>query len=229
VATPRLLVFYMAMAGKITALIVQKRNKDRVNVHLDGKFAFGLAAIEAIKLHKGQVLSDDEIERLRALDEAERTHERALNLLSYRPRSTEEVRRRLQAAGFSGHAIEITIERLSRSGLLDDLAFAQYWVDNREQFKPRGARALRQELWQKGVPDAVITEVLDELDEEELAYRVGRKRLQRLRNLEETARRKRLGDFLLRRGFSYEIVRDVIDRLWGEFGQEWNGQGNLEG
>jgi regulatory protein len=220
---------FMDMARKITGLIAQKRNKDRVSVYLDGEFAFGLAAIEAIKLHKGQILGDEDIERLRALDEIERTHERALNLLSYRPRSTEEVRRRLQSAGFSEHAVETTLERLSRSALLDDLAFARYWVDNREQFKPRGARALRQELRQKGVPDAFITEALDKLDEEELAYRVGRERFQRLRNLDEATCRKRLGDFLLRRGFSYEIVRDVMDRLWNEFGQDWDGHGNSEG
>jgi regulatory protein len=217
------------MAGRITALIAQKRNKDRVNVHLDGEFAFGLAAIEAIKLHKGQVLSDEEIARLKALDEVERSQERALNLLSYRPRSAEEIRRRLQSAGFSEHAVEVAIERLTRSGLLDDLAFAHYWVDNRGRFKPRGEHALRHELRQKGLSDAVITEALDGLDEEELAYRAGRKRLQRLRNLDEPTRRKRLGDFLRRRGFSYDVIRDVIDRLWNEFCLEWDGHGDSEG
>ena len=80
------------MTGTITALIAQKRNKDRVNVYLDGEFAFGLAAIEAIRLRQGQVLSDEEIEHLKALDEIERAHERALNLLSYRPRSAQEIR-----------------------------------------------------------------------------------------------------------------------------------------
>lgn len=217
------------MAGKITALIAQKRNKDRVNVYLDGEFAFGLAAIEAIKLRKGQVLSDGEIEHLRALDEVERAHERALNLLAYRPRSAEEIRRRLGSAGFSEHAVDLAIERLTRIGLLDDLAFAHYWVDNRKRFKPKGARALRYELWQKGVPDAVIAEALEEMDEETLAYSAGRKRLQRLQNLDEGMRRKRLGDFLLRRGFSYEIVRDVIEQLWGELNQEGEGHGDSEG
>jgi regulatory protein len=52
------------MAGTITALRFQKRNKDRVNVYLDGQFAFGLAAIEAVRLRVGQTLSDDDVARL---------------------------------------------------------------------------------------------------------------------------------------------------------------------
>ena len=217
------------MAGKITALIVQKRNKNRVNVYLDGEFAFGLAAIEAIKLHKGQTLGEDEIERLRALDATEQAHERALALLAYRPRSADEIRQRLGTAGFSEQAITAAIERLTSAGLLDDLAFARYWVESRGQFSPRGARALRFELRRKGISDAAAAEALDDLDESALAYRVGRKRLERLRHLDEAARRKRLGDYLHRRGFSYEVVNDVLDRLWRDDDQEKDEHRDWEG
>ena len=228
-AAPRLLAFKGRMAGKITALIVQKRNKNRVNVYLDGEFAFGLAAIEAIKLHKGQTLGEDEIERLRALDAVEQAHERALTLLSYRPRSADEIRQRLGAAGFSEDAVAAAIERLTSAGLLDDLAFARYWVESRGQFSPRGARALRFELRRKGIPDAVATEALGDLDEAALAYHVGRKRLERLRHLDEAAQRKRLGDYLHRRGFSYEIVSEVLDRLWRGGDQERDEHKDWEG
>jgi regulatory protein len=153
------------MAGTITALVAQKRNKERVNVYLDGEFAFGLALIEALKLHKGQQLSDDDIARLKALDEIEVAHDRALNFLSYRPRSSEEVRRNLHQKEFAEQTIETVIERLTGAGLLDDAAFARYWVDNRERFEPRSRRALRYELRQKGVPDAAIQAALGDLDE----------------------------------------------------------------
>ena len=66
------------MAGTITALVAQRKNKDRVNVYLDGEFAFGLALIEALKLKRGQVLSDADIERLRGADDIEKAHEKAL-------------------------------------------------------------------------------------------------------------------------------------------------------
>ena len=84
------------MAGTISALRYQKRNKNRVNVYVDDQFAFGLAAIEAARLRVGQALSDDDIARLRRQDDVERAHERALNFLSYRPRSEAEVRRNLR-------------------------------------------------------------------------------------------------------------------------------------
>jgi regulatory protein len=204
------------MAGTITALVVQKRNKERVNVYLDGEFAFGLAMIEALKLHKGQHLGDDEIARLQVLDEIEVAHERALNFLSYRPRSAEEVRRRLREKKISETAIETVIERLERAGLLDDRAFTRFWIENREQFKPRGAQALRYELRQKGVPDAIIEDALSDFDEQDAAYRAARAQVRRYAQADQQTFRKRLGDHLARRGFAYSTVRDVLDRLWAD-------------
>lgn len=206
------------MGGRITALVAQKRNKERVNVYLDGEFAFGLATIEALKLHKGQELSDADIERLKALDEVEVAHERALHFLSYRPRSTEEVRRNLRNSkrNFGETAIENTIGRLERAGLLDDEAFARYWVENRERFSPRSARALRHELRQKGVPDRAIEAAIDEVDEAGAAYQAAQDRLSRYAGADEETFRKRLGGYLSRRGFSYGVVREALDRLWEE-------------
>jgi regulatory protein len=211
------------MAGKITALVAQKRNKERVNVYIDGEFAFGLALIEALKLHKGQTLTDEEIDRLKALDEVEVAHERALNLLSYRPRSTDEVRRKLQESNkFSENAVDKALEKLERAGLLDDEAFARYWVENRERFSPRSARALRHELRQKGVSDRVVEDAVTSLDEEDAAYRAAQAKLSRYANAEEDEFRKKLGGYLSRRGFSYGTVRDVLDRIWNEIHTQTN-------
>ena len=203
------------MAGKITALVVQKRNKERVNVFVDGEFAFGLAMIEALKLRKGQLLDDDEIAHLKALDEIEVAHERALHYLSYRPRSVAEVRSNLKEK-YSDTAIEAVLERLERAGLLDDEAFARFWVDNREKFGPRSERALRYELRQKGVPDSAIEAALSDLDEEDAAYRAALSRVYRYAQVDEETFKKRLGGYLSRRGFSYATVRDVLDRVWQE-------------
>lgn len=212
------------MAGKITALVVQKRNKERVNVYLDGEFAFGLAMIEAVKLKKGQELTDENINRLKALDEIEVVHDRALNLLSYRPRSAEEVRRKLRQSKqvFSDTAIDQAVEKLERAGLLDDEAFARYWVSNREQFSPRSARALRHELRQKGVSNRAIDSALSDLDEQDAAYRAAQAKVRRYAQADEKTFRKRLGGYLSRRGFSYGIVREVLDRLWEEIDTQTN-------
>lgn len=215
------------MAGRITKLKVQKRNKKRVNVYLDGKYAFSLAAIEAAKLHRGQILSDQDIERLRERDSFQKAHERALRFLSYRPRSEAEMRHYLRDKDVPKPIEEEVIRRLERAGLLDDLAFAQYWVENREKFKPRSARMLRYELRQKGVDDRIIAQALEGLNEEDSAYRAARQRARGLSNLDRETLCQRLGAYLARRGFSYDVVRTALERLWPELKEEseddkWN-------
>lgn len=204
------------MAGQVTAIEVQKRNPRRANVFIDGEFAFGLAMIEAARLSKGQHLSDEEIGALRLADEVERAHESALNLLSYRPRSEQEVTRRLRKTGYAEQAIEVSVERLSRAGLVDDEAFARYWISNREQFKPRGAYALRHELRQRGVDDRTIDTCLAEIDEQESAYRAALQRVSRWAHLGPDVARRKMSGYLRRRGFSYETVRQVWERLLAE-------------
>jgi regulatory protein len=208
------------MAGTITALRVQKKNKQRVNVYLDGKFAFGLAAIEAAKLHRGQHLSDEEIAHLREQDTRETAYERVLDFLSYRPRSEAEIRRYLQRKQVSPSVQKEVIARLTRAGLLDDRAFAHYWVENRERFKPRGAYALRSELRQKGLSEAVIASALEHVDEEEGAYRAAQQRVARWGHLDYQPFRQKLSAYLRRRGFAFETIEAVITRVWQELHAE---------
>lgn len=201
------------MAGTITALRFQKRNKDRVNVYLDGRFAFGLAAIEAACLEVGQALSDTDIARLQKQDEVECAYERALNFLSYRPRSEAEVRRNLSKKNVEKEFIDPVVERLTQAGLLDDQEFARYWVENRLQFKPRGARAIRQELWEKGVSDAIISQVLAGFDEEAAAREVAEKGAHRLAHLEPRDFRRKLQSHMARRGFSFAVIEPLIEEM----------------
>jgi regulatory protein len=202
------------MAGVITALRFQKRNKNRVNVYIDGQFAFGLAAIEAAHLRVGQTLSDDDVARLQMQDEVEQAYERALNFLSYRPRSEAEVRRKLRKKNMEEQIVEAVVERLTRAGLLNDREFARYWVENRRQFNPRGARALRHELWEKGVPAPVIADVLADLDEEVTARRAAETGARRLAHLEPGDFRRRLGAYLARRGFSYAVIEPLVEEMF---------------
>ena len=201
------------MAGKITALRFQKRNKERVNVYVDERFAFGLAAIEAVRLRVGQTLSDDDIARLKIRDQVERAYERALNFLSYRPRSEAEVRRNLRKKEIEDEVVEVVVERLTRAGLLDDMEFARYWVENRLQFKPRGAYALRYELRRKGVSDAIIADALADLDEEAAARQVAETGARRLARLEPRDFCRKLGAYMARRGFSYAVIKPLVEEM----------------
>jgi regulatory protein len=204
------------MAGQITAIRVQKRNPNRANVYIDDQFAFGLELVEAAKLSRGQCLSDQDIAALKTVDEVGRAYESSMRFLSYRPRSKGEVVRHLRKKDFPEPAIDAALERLARVGLLDDKAFAEYWISNREQFKPRGRYALRHELRQKGVASGIIDGLLEELDETENAYRAAMQRLHRWDRLDPEAARRKLSAYLQRRGFGYGVIQEVWARIQAE-------------
>lgn len=205
------------MAGKITALKVQERNRQRVNVYLDGDFAFGLAAIEAARLKIGQSLSDEDIARLEAAETIETAHERALKLLSHRPRSEAEIRRRLRRS-VSEAVLGEVVARLRRSGLVDDEAFARYWVENRAQFRPKARRALKAELRQKGLTGDQAEAALDAApaSDDDAAYQAAAAHARRLAKLPRPDFFRKLGGFLARRGFDYDTIRATVERVWRE-------------
>ena len=200
--------------GTITALTAQKRNNDRINVFLDGAFAFGLAAVVAAHLKVGQSLTTEMITSLQEEDSVEKAREKALNLITYRPRSVAEVERKLRDKGFDESVTTRAIERLQAVDLLDDMTFARYWVEQRETFKPRSRLALQQELREKGVARSVIETVLSDIDETAAARRAAQKQLYRWSNLAEAEFREKLGGFLQRRGFHYEVVQEITEELW---------------
>ncbi len=204
------------MAGKITALEVQKKNPDRVSVYLDGRFALGLPAIVAARLVRGQFLTDAEIEALQDGGEVETAYNKVLDYLSYRPRSRAEVEAYLQKRGVAEPQREPIVERLERAGLLDDEAFAQFWVENRERFRPRGLRALRYELRGKGVGEETIEQALAAVDTSESAYRSASKRAQQLKHLDQKTFYRKIVEYLARRGFEYEVARETAERHWTE-------------
>lgn len=206
----------MQATRKVTALKAQKRNNQRVNVYLDGEFAFGLARIVAAWLQVGQELSPEKIAQLQEEDEHEVAHQKALHFLGYRERSVAEVKEHLEKVGFPEAIISEVLGKLNRSGLLNDKRFADRWVENRSEFRPRGARALKFELQRKGLSQETIDLALQELDEEELAYKAAIKQSRKLSKLDWAEFRKKMYAHLVQRGFSYETISPVVQRAWNE-------------
>ena len=201
---------------KITAIEVQRRSPNRVNIHLDGEFAFGLARIVAAWLKVGQELSDEKIEQLQAEDARERAFQQAMLFLSYRARSESEIRQNLRKHEIPEPVIEQTLERLRQDGLANDHQFARAWVENRSAFRPRSRRMMAMELRQKGLADEAVSSAVASVDDESLAYEAAQKKVSRLKMLEWNEFRKKLSDFLARRGFSYSVIAPVVTRLWNE-------------
>lgn len=204
------------MDFKITDLKPQRRNKDRFNVFLDGEFAFGVQEATAVGLHIGQVLTESEIEALKQADTVEWAKQTAYRLLSLRPRSTAEIRRHLQKKQVENEIIDRVIDRLEELQLVDDDAFARYWVEQRETFKPRSRRALQYELFQKGLSRQVVEQAVAEVDETAAARRAGEKKARQWAQLTEEEFQAKMHGFLGRRGFSYAVISDVTQQLWQE-------------
>jgi regulatory protein len=202
--------------GKVTALKVQKHHPNRVNVYLDNEFSFGLSRITAAWLQVGQELSSSKIAKLQAEDEREVAYVQALHLLDYRPRSRAEVRRNLEKHAVRPEVINDVFKRLERSGLVNDERFAQDWVDNRSEFRPRSRKALAFELHQRGLDDTAIKKALEGINEEALAYQAALKQARRFEDLPMRDFNNKLGSFLARRGFSYEIIKQVVAKVWDE-------------
>jgi regulatory protein len=196
------------------------RHPDRVRVHVTGRRApldlTRLVAEEA-GLRPGLALDDATIARLLQRDEFQDALDRALHFLGSRPRSEREIRTRLTRAGVGADLLDRVVERLRKNGLVDDAAFARYWIENRERFSPRGARAIKAELRQKGLDSETIAEEVDEaeaVDEETGARAVALKQAKRFAKLDHQTFRQKMFAVLARRGFDYEAIGTAIEEAW---------------
>jgi len=209
------------MEREITAIKAQKHNRQRVNIYLDGEFAFGLSRFVAGWLEPGRKLSEAEIKKLQEEDTYEVAFQKALQFIAHRPRSVEETRQRLSKKGFSDEVINVTVKKLLEKKWLDDLDFARQWIENRNTFRPRSDQLLRYELRLKGVSDDDIKQALEKYggDENELAYQAGIKKAKKCRHESQFDFTKKVGGYLGRRGFHYGIVKPTVERLWKEFAE----------
>ena len=210
---------------RITALEPQMNNPDRINLFVDGRFFMGVNAVVVLQmgLRLEQELSPEQLDQLQSEEVEQRAVDRALNFLSYRPRSREEVRRYLRRKETPPEIIETALARLDRLDFVNDRTFAGFWIESREHFSPRGARALKNELRMKGVERDVVDELVNDEQDEERALRAGRKKaitLVKASNIDYATFRNRLGSFLQRRGFDYQIVTKTVRELWKELKEE---------
>jgi regulatory protein len=203
---------------KITAIKAQRRQTERVNVHVDGEFRLTLA--RELVLRRGLRIGDEVTDTLLAQLEREdllwKAREASLSLLSHRPRSARELERRLARKEFPAEVATSTVQDLADKGLVDDSAFAESFVRDRVRLRPKGKRRLVQELRAKGVAqetaEAAVGEVMmrEEVSEEELA-RAAAAKWSPKPNEEPRAARRRLYGFLARRGFGADAIRAVME------------------
>jgi regulatory protein len=203
--------------GYITDVQLNKHKK-RVSVFIDNAFSFSVDREVAVfsGLHTGAELTQDKIEGFRHSDNVQRCMNAALHFLGYRPRSEAEVRWRLRRGSFDEAIINEVIVRLKKQSLIDDTAFAGYWKENRVSYRPRSKKLIKHELMEKGISPEIAADIVDDVDDEESAYRAAQKKARAISASDYNDFRSRLSNFLRWKGFNYDTIDRIATRLWQE-------------
>ena len=208
-------------SNTITAVTPQKNASDRFSIFVDGEFVMGLGIDVVIEfgLAAGMPIDPDFLEQIRAKEEIVSAVNAAMHLLGYRARATGELRTRLRQKGFSPLAIDAAIEKLQGWKYLDDEDFAKNWVEQQATHRPRSRRVMAQDLRSKGIDKELVDETLASVESDELqgAIRASRRKWETWQSLPPELRNRRLSGFLARRGYGYDIVRQVITHFDNEF------------
>lgn len=212
--------------AKITSVESQKksasRRTKRFNVFLDGEFAFGADEDLVVnrRLVVGKIISAEELDKILFEAEVGKLMEKMYRLWNIRQRSEREVRNYFRIKGkeeISQLAIDALVETLKKKGMVNDLEFAKAWTEARRKSKQKGIRAIKAELFQKGIDKEIIEEVVRQQatgnSEEELAREALEKKMRIWKNLESQEFRQKAIEFLLRKGFEYDVVKGVVEKV----------------
>ena len=213
---------------KITSVELQKNNPHRFNIFLDGQFAFGADEDLVVerRLVTGKEINPDDMEKILSEAEVGKLVEKVYGLLNVRYRSEREIRDYMRNLSFkrrlkdkeelSEVVVEALIEKLKKRDLINDLRFAKEWVEARRKSKQKGINALKSELFQKGINREIVAEVLssensDASAEENLAKNALEKKIRIWKNLPEMEFKQKALSFLMRKGFSYDLAKQVVE------------------
>ena len=204
----------------ITKIKKIRGKRQRYSVHLDGMPALELSdwTIGKLGLHTGEDLDEDTIEKIKSTDAETQAKNNAVNYLSYRQRSSKEMVDHLIKKGFTRACAEEVTRQLQSARMMNDLEFARVFVRDRLKRKPTGRALLRMQLLARGIPssmaDTVLADLISPQNQQASALQAAMRKIQITRsstiNLDDEKQKKRLLDFLLRRGFSYEIALKTI-------------------
>jgi regulatory protein len=210
----------MLTATMIITAVERSKRRGRFDVYVDGALAFvvGRAVAADAGMRPGREVTREEIEALVAADRRRQALDAAVSMLARRPRSEREVRQRLRQRKFEPDLVEATVARLLTTKLLDDADYARSWTESRDRQSPRGSRLIARELRANGVEAAIADRAAAEISDEDAAYRLASRRLRSLAGLEHEAFRNRLGGYLQRRGFGWDVCRSTVERCWRERG-----------
>lgn len=205
---------YNFCMGKITKIEEQKKAKDRVNIYVDDVFAFGLSSLLLVDcdIYKGKEVNEAEIEKYKSGDDLAKCLAKAYNFLSYRMRSEKEMREKLLEK-YNEEIVEKAIQKLAEYNYVNDDDFGRAWVNSRKL--GRSKKAISFELKRKGLTEEVIERSLNDLDSDsefEAALELIKSR-KKYHDLSRDEAYQKVGGFLSRRGYGYDVIKKVIKEM----------------
>ena len=206
----------------ITKITEQRRRPNRRNIHLDGAFAFGVSTsvVARFRLREGMTLTAEQVAEIERGQVRQEAFDRATEYLARRLHSRAELQKKLTAREYGKRIVEDVLNDLERLGYIDDKKFATAKALSAARHKQHGKRRAAQELLKSGVQQETtrraLEDVYDAHDSLAVARQLAQKQAPRLRKLDPIVARRRLAGMLLRRGFSYDEVRPVIDEVLGD-------------
>jgi len=206
----------MSSIKRITKIEQQKKNKKRYNIYINHQYAFSVHEdlLVSQRLLKGKELDEEQIKELLFEEEENKAWQKALRYLNVKPRTEAEIKKYLQHSGFEEETISLIVPKLKERQFLNDQKYAEIYVEDRLKFKPRGKRLLEHELKRKGIKEQDIQKSIEDLDETkeyELAVQLIKKRLNQYLGLDWSTLQRRLGGYLMRKGFTYEVIYKVLE------------------
>ncbi|KKQ95886.1 MAG: Regulatory protein RecX [Candidatus Woesebacteria bacterium GW2011_GWB1_43_14] len=194
--------------------IKKQKSFNRVNVYLDGKFGFGIDLDSFVKLNLRveQELTEAEVGQVVKKAEFQKTYEKILKYSTLRPRSKKELTDWLKRKKIHRSIYTKLFNRLKRLELIDDYKFAQWWVSQRIQFRGKSTLEITQELHQKGIDRNIIKKILGKsnINEDKIIVKLINKNKWRWSKYDKDLRKKKMRDYLMRRGFRWDAVKKFI-------------------
>lgn len=202
---------------KITKIEAQKRKLDRVNIYIDDQFAFGLTDTLRYKydLSSGKEVTQEFIDDILNAEEQNKVINHALKLLSYRQKSEKEIYDKLKEKGYDLDKIDNAIQYCIERNYINDKVFAETFIRDKMNINKLGSQRIKYELIGKGVSKDIIDKVLapDYDVELEMAMELALKKMPSYKNDDYNAIYRKLGGYLQRRGYSFDIVRQVMNKV----------------
>lgn len=196
----------------ITDITQQKKRTSIYNIFVDGAFFCGLSDLELSLsgLRIGEEVDSKRLDELKESSGFSKLYARALNYLSFRERSTKEVRTYLKDKTDDHEQLERVLAKLHEQSFLDDERFARNWVENRNLLKPRSKRQLQMELRQKGIDSNIVEEVLGEQSDENEQENI-QELIRKKKNTSAGRDEQKLIRYLISKGFRYGDIKAVLD------------------